>query len=254
MWEQYSFDGVKSLGPIIQEVLAKKGTYTIHVVGNSQTEGQDTTTASGETIGRPIGWPSVTSGPFSVANPTVAQLSEFNYLGRPASIFTTRPDPDDVGHGDVHRSPNAYPAILQAYLRDIYGSGVTVKNCGYSGKTTNWLDYYLEDITFSKYGVPDMMIYSEGTNETLSASFTAEAVRNSLLSIYTKFKGRNPNGLFVIASPQYISLNVDGSVDGSPTTSDSGDAGNEVIPMLKSFAKAHNVPFVDINAAQVQLY
>jgi hypothetical protein len=254
IWTQYSFDGVKSLGPVIQQTLAAKGTYTIHVVGNSQTEGVDTITAGGETIGRPVGWPAVTSGVFTVANPTAAQLQEFSYLGKPASIFGTRPSPTDVGHGDVHRSPNAYPALLQAYLRDIYGSGVTVKNCGYAGKTTNWLDYYLEEITFAKYGVPDMMIYSEGTNETISSEFTAAAAEKLILSIYTKFKGRNPKGLFVLASPQFITLNTDDSVSGSPTRSDSGDAGNEVIPMLKSFAKAHNVPFVDVNAAQVKLY
>lgn len=255
MWEHYSFVGVKSLGPVIQETLAEKGTYTIHIIGNSQTEGVDTTNAAGNTIGRPVGWPTTTTGAIFSGNPTSVQVDGFDDTGRTTPDFGTRPSLADVGHGDTHRCPNAYPALLQAYLRDIYGNGVTVKNCGYAGKTTNWLDYYLEDITFSKYGVPDMMIYAEGTNETAySTSFTAKNVKNSILSIFTKFKGRNAKGLFVLASPQYIWLNTNDSIDGSPATSDSGDAGSEVIPMLKNFAKAHNVPFVDINAAQIAMY
>lgn len=254
MWEQYSFEGVQALGAIIQKRLNEAGAYTIHVIGNSQTEGVDTTNASGDTIGRPSGWPAVTSGPAVQGNPTAAQVAGFDYLGRTTSDFNTRPAPTDAGHGDAHRCPNAYPAILQAYLRDIYGDGVVVKNCGYAGKTTNWLDYYLEDITFSKYGVPDMLIYSEGTNEMLSSEYTYAEVEKYILSIFAKFKARNPKGLFVLASPQFITLNTDASIDGSPTRSDSGDALNEAIPLLKSFAKAHNVPFVDVNEAQVGLY
>lgn len=234
--------------------MAAGETLNIAMIGDSQTEGQDTTTAGGDTIGRPSGWPTTTTGAAIAANPTESYTAVGDQIG--LAEFNTQPEIADDGHTRTHRSPNAFPAIVQNYLEAYYGySNINIWNWGYSGKTVKWHNVFYSNLkSKANYGVPDAVFIQLGTNDVIRATSVRDDFRTDLQALIAQLRADNPDVAIVLVTPQLIWKNSDLAEDGTGTDNDSSSNMLEIEPVLYDMAAAENLPIINMREAQTALY
>ncbi|WP_410735254.1 GDSL-type esterase/lipase family protein [Citrobacter koseri] len=73
-------------------------------------------------------------------------------------------------------APFTWPVYMQNILRDMFGSGATVKNAGYGGKTIidDWAINNYQVAVVDTYGVPDYVFISFGLNDVARSNYTPE--------------------------------------------------------------------------------
>jgi lysophospholipase L1-like esterase len=236
----------------IQSFFKGEKELTLVCAGDSTTEGIDTLDEDGARIGRVVGSANTLRGNILAANPTVATTA---LPGEPSGIYTTKPSPLDRGHPDRHRSPNAYPALVQAWLRDKRQKGtITVKNAGYAGKTMKWLDRYFDEAVIQKYGVPDVLVIQAGLNEiTLEYNITDE-YETALRSLVAKMRAYNNNGLIALMTPDYIYSSAGRDDTGVGTGNDNTYVVAEVIPTIYKMADELGLYVIDQHQEQLEFY
>lgn len=147
----------------------------------------------------------------------------------------------------IHNPPNAWPAIAQSALRQMFrNANISVLNAGYGGKwiVTGWALANFAAATTAKTGWSsfDAVILNFGINDARHASYTPELFRAELVRLCARIEAQGAFPIF--ATPDATSSNDDAN----------GAILSGLIEVYQAVARDLGIRLIDSHQGQLDLW
>lgn len=179
---------------------------------------------------------------------TIAAFGDSTTDGNGTSGWTANPT-DGSGNAigsAAHTPPNAWPAVMQQTLRDMYKySGAFVWNAGYGGKqiVTGWArnNFATAVINNPAYGVPDAVITKFGLNDITNQIFTPALAATEFRYLFSLYDYYGTFPIIATPDPAAQEDRQDGVV-------------SEFISALRAAADLYGIDVIENNQALLDVY